>query len=86
MGRWLGGVDEYNTTESPTYIQTGAGRLGGTSSTVTFHLSHHQVLIYGSISTQDPLWTQPSSPITPNCNSPEVRNPMEYSDKLQRKI
>ena len=28
----------------------------------------------------------PPSLFTPNCNLPEMRNPMEYSDKLQRKI
>ena len=28
----------------------------------------------------------PPSQFTPNCNLPEMRNPMEYSDKLQRKI
>ena len=84
-GGWPDGADEQDTVKSLMYIYTRGGRLGGTPPTpfvyyTTKHsstgLSPHEIL----------FGYNPPSLFTPDSGLPELMNPVEYSDKLQKRF
>ena len=80
MGDGLGEqMNRTLATESPTHIHTSRG-IGWNIFNCCFSFTHTTKHSSTGISPHNIL--NPPSLITPNCNLPEIRNPMEYSDKL----